>query len=316
MNPLIQAIENKNYNQLRLLIELGHDVNVRDEYGYSLLHIAIIQEASIDLICLLIESGADVNENVLLFKSVNFFGLTEILISWGADANTKDGDGKTPLFHAVYKNLYEEAKILIDNGADVNAKDKEGKTPLFDAAKGNSLGVVDLLIAKGADINAKDNFGKTALFLAAEEGSKEVAELLILRGANTIDKDGNTPLHIAAKRNDISLAKFFIGQGMDVNAKNNINETPIFYSIQIKTPEVFNWLIVNGADLKVQNAYGYSLLHIACYRNAIDCAKILIEKGLDINIKDNHGKAPITMVNTSYQNQLFELLLKNGPKEV
>ena len=29
MNPLIQAIKNKNYNQLRLLIDLGHDVNVR-----------------------------------------------------------------------------------------------------------------------------------------------------------------------------------------------------------------------------------------------------------------------------------------------
>ncbi len=28
MNPLIQAIKNKNYNQLKLLIELGHNVNV------------------------------------------------------------------------------------------------------------------------------------------------------------------------------------------------------------------------------------------------------------------------------------------------
>ncbi len=61
MNPLIQAIKNKYYNQLRLLIELGHDVNVSDEDGDSLLHIAAKQEVPIELIRLIIKSGADVN---------------------------------------------------------------------------------------------------------------------------------------------------------------------------------------------------------------------------------------------------------------
>ena len=74
MNPLIQAIKNKNFHQLRLLIELGHDVNVKDDAGDSLLHIAIESNISIDLIRLIIESGADVNAE-------DKYGITPLLFS-------------------------------------------------------------------------------------------------------------------------------------------------------------------------------------------------------------------------------------------
>ena len=64
--------------------------------------------------------------------------------------------------------------------------------------------VVELLLAHGAEINAANNkYGATPLHLAAQEGYKGVAELLLARGAevNAKDKDGETPLYIAAKKN-------------------------------------------------------------------------------------------------------------------
>ncbi len=45
MNPLIEAIKNNNPNQLKLLIELGYDMNVKDEYGDTLLHLAAARNA-------------------------------------------------------------------------------------------------------------------------------------------------------------------------------------------------------------------------------------------------------------------------------
>jgi len=56
LNPLLQAIKNNNYHQLKLLIELGNDLDVKDEYGDTLLHLAEAQNA-LDCTKVLLRSG-------------------------------------------------------------------------------------------------------------------------------------------------------------------------------------------------------------------------------------------------------------------
>jgi len=62
--------------------------------------------------------------------------IIDLLLSYGADINLKDGDGRTPLNLAVYQTAFYQAnnleavKHLVEKGADVNMADKEGKTPL------------------------------------------------------------------------------------------------------------------------------------------------------------------------------------------
>ena len=61
MNPLERAIRDNNLNQLRLLLDLGYDVNQKAEDGESLLHIAIDHDSGIEVIELLLENGVDVD---------------------------------------------------------------------------------------------------------------------------------------------------------------------------------------------------------------------------------------------------------------
>jgi hypothetical protein len=73
------------------------------------------------------------------------------------------------------------ARKLLDNGADVNSRDAEGNTPLILASFYASPECVELLIEKGADVNAANKAGATALIRAAT--SYEKTRLLVAAGA-------------------------------------------------------------------------------------------------------------------------------------
>ena len=68
------------------------------------------------------------------------------------------------------------------DGADVNTKDVGGVTPLHYATSLGHKEVAEPLITKGADVNAKDAFGRTLLDLAIQLGQTEIADLLCKPG--------------------------------------------------------------------------------------------------------------------------------------
>ena len=150
------------------------------------------------------------------------------LLDKGVTANTKDGDGRTPLTEAAYYGHSEIAKLLIDHGADLFAKKRDGETPITMAAghrdiaelmkrdlelsdvarKGDDKAVKDML-DKGAYVNIRDADGRTPLTEAAWENHVETVKLLLERGAdpNAKKNDGTTPLTIATGRDHKEIAE-------------------------------------------------------------------------------------------------------------
>jgi len=107
----------------------------------------------------------------------------KLLISKGADVNSRNRMNWTPLHTAVQNRKQEVIEPLIAKGADVNAKDNRGLTPLHIAVDLGQKEVVVLLIAKGADVNVMGSRGDNALSLAKKRGNKEIADLLLKHGA-------------------------------------------------------------------------------------------------------------------------------------
>jgi ankyrin repeat protein len=85
----------------------------------------------------------------------------------------------TPLYDAVESG---GNKILIEflagKGADVNSFDIFGETPMHRAARSGNLETVKFLADKGADIRAIANNGETPFDFAVQNGHEDVAEFL------------------------------------------------------------------------------------------------------------------------------------------
>ncbi len=117
---------------------------------------------------------------------------------------------------------------LTKRGADVNSKNNYGLTPLHFSSIENHIELAKLLLERGADVNSKNNYGLTPLHFASMRNDLELAKLLLDRGADVKakDNDGYTPLHLASISNYIELAKLLIDRGADLEAKDNEGRTP------------------------------------------------------------------------------------------
>ena len=112
--------------------------------------------------------------------------LVEFLLELGAEPNTLDSGGHTPLYYVANEcsapDGVEVVRILVKSGANVNACDGVQRcTPLHMAARRGNVEIANALLECGADAALKDKRGDTPLQRAINCRKKEVANLLTLR---------------------------------------------------------------------------------------------------------------------------------------
>ena len=228
---------------VQLLLDKGLDPDVRDDWGWTPLHVAINPETAKALI----DGGADIhakakdgNEAIHSLVGENMLDSVKYLLSLGVDVDTHGKNNMTPLHQASIFNHIDGAELLIKNGADIKAVDDNGMTCLHFA---RSEGMTKYLISKGANINASAKDKTTPLHFAS---NKLIASLLINNGANLAakDSDGATPLHWAvSSREDVS--RVLIDAEAPINAKDASGSTPLDYA----SNNLQAFLIKKGAKL-------------------------------------------------------------------
>lgn len=129
------------------------------------------------------------------------------------------------LTEAAFDGYDGVVSSLISQGADINTVDRYGATPLMYAASQGHTAIVSTLIQAGSDLNARDEFhGWSALMFAAFEGNNAAIETLVEAGVD-LDlagaQDGWTPLMLAAHRGHLETVELLIKAGADVNAQND-----------------------------------------------------------------------------------------------
>jgi len=141
----------------------------------------------------------------------------ELFINRGADVNNTNNKIKiTPFYYAVGNGNIKLIELFIKHGADVNTVsyiDKE--TPLHRASSALNLKVIKLLLKRGATLDNGDSYGKTPFNHAEDRYNFDAMRLLLDRGSDVdnVDISGRTALHRASQFGHVGMVRFFIGRG-------------------------------------------------------------------------------------------------------
>jgi ankyrin repeat protein len=239
---------------VKVLLEVGADVDAKDKWGYTPLHYAAFPFNGDKVELMLILNKRDYPETVFIAACKGDLQKVRTLLADG-DVNMKDKFGCTLLHWAALADSPQVADFLITGGADVNARGGAfNLTPLLSA---HALSVVELLVSKGADIDATgtdiykiyNESGRTKLYLACSLGDMDMAEFLFSQGASVNVKGARdrTPLMQAAARGHLQVVKFLISKGADINARDNEGQTALSLAKKQEHDEIAALLSKHGA---------------------------------------------------------------------
>ncbi|KAI5862621.1 ankyrin repeat-containing domain protein [Durotheca rogersii] len=231
---LMLATRNRKARVVDLLLARGADPTRTNEAGETALHIAA-EKGDIDIVEMLCSHGVDIdawnndyNTPLHIAAVHDSCQAASFLLSKAASLEAQNTKQQTPLHVAALYKAHGVMELLVRAGADLEARDEEDETALHLAVAGSWTSGVELLIGAGSDLEAAGSRG-TPLTCVVARKDEEQCKLLRGHGARVdarVPRDFNrTCLHLAAEKNDISLAEWLIGEGADLTARDANNMT-------------------------------------------------------------------------------------------
>lgn len=300
-HDIFYIIEKNDLEHLKKFLERNPD-KVNSRYGKinrTPLHHAIYRGCSPEIMQILIDHRADVNArdmvkstavmDVAINKDENYLKYLE---QKGVNLEKVDFPHYTPLHLAAILDNIEAVRLLVRNGADVNIIARDGSKPLHYTSYKNSK-IMNLLISAGSSLEVRDINRKTPMDIACEHHFYPGMALLLRKGAelHLPGKDVEKIILNAVKRGNSGLIKAMVDRGINMNFTDKEGKTPLHWCTnRRRAAEV---LINSGVPLNAVDNSGNTPLHYATNKSM---AKLLLEKGADVTIKNRKGKTAFEII--------------------
>lgn len=173
-----------------------------------------------------------------------------------------------------------------------------------------------------------DDTMRTPLHYAAIYGLSQVAELLIskmkewdliessqgLLGMQFKDAEGLTPIHCAVRGNHPVTAGVILKEGIPQTETTRTTIGPfLLTATRLNSTKLLKVLLDFGLDVNYRNSKGETALYTAAKHNYLLCARLLIERGADLEAAENtFGWTPLFVAAVDGSSEIVDLLLESG----
>src|SRR5215510_8290940 len=144
--------------------------------------------------------------------------------------------------------------------------------------------------------------GTHPLHSAAGTGNAPMVKLLLAHGAkvDAVDSKGGTPLIAAALASDIGggadVLEILLAAGADPRRADTGNQmTALHYAGAKGRIEVAEILLNAGVDINIRDGQGSTALHHAAGDGKLAMVQFLVAHGADVNIANKTGETPLQL---------------------
>ncbi|XP_034942760.1 ankyrin-3-like [Chelonus insularis] len=282
--PLLVAATNHCLPVLSVLLSSGCDPGVRSPRGETALHRIIL-------------SGG--------FNNIKPF--IQKLLEYGCSPNVKEAGGGLTALHILTRQLSHmhfskstqnnldealESLALLANAGAINDKDHQGRSALHILASSIAFdnnhkteieSVVKIFLDAGADTTLKNDRGETPLHESLECGALNTANCLIRYTPTGItSRYGETPLHIAARKNYIDIIGKLLENGENPSVRNMEGNTCLHLASARGFHQIVSQLVTSPlVQLEKVNHQGLTALQVAAESGFVNAVKVLLKAGAD-----------------------------------
>jgi ankyrin repeat protein len=235
------------------------------------------------------------------------------------DVNAADSQGRTALFHAsLLGNESIVQRLLGTKMCEVNLRDENGDNPLLIVASTGNIFIMKHLLAQDSlELNQKNEEGDTALLLATRLGFEGFVKTFLQLAADRYQRRGGSAEQSIDPTGSKMTLKITSDLQLDINCTDDLNRTPLMKAVEINHLNLVKILLKEeGLDLGVKSQYGFTALSYAAWNGYTKIIEAMLgsDKVLQqhLEFKDEDGFTPLALAAWCGYSEIVKLLLEKG----